>query len=140
MFDEMKRFQREMNRLFASMDPHAGDQHGSSLPSVRRPLVDLKETDTHVIATIELPGIEKKEIKLDVMDTRLELGVERKQSVAVEKQNYHVKERSYERFYRTLKLPHPVVPAKTKATYTNGILEVVMTKGERQEKPPVFIE
>lgn len=138
-FEEMKRFRKEMNRLF---DTFWGPSEISEkdLPDIRRrmqlfrePLSDLKETDKELIANIELPGIDKKDIQLQITENNLEVKVERKQEAKVERKGYLRAERSYKGFYRSIGLPAKIIPERAKASYKNGVLEVVMPKTEKKK-------
>jgi HSP20 family protein len=138
-FEEMKRFRKEMNRLFDTFWSPFGISE-KALPDIKRdmqlfrePLSDLKETDRELIANIELPGIDKKDIQLQITENNLEVKVEKKQEAKVEKKDYLRAERSYKGFYRLISLPVKIMPEKVKASYKNGILEVVMSKAEKKK-------
>ncbi len=144
MWDEMKRLQREINRSFG--DFLEGDNliglpspEGKAL-AMRSPLTDLEETDKEVIAKFELPGIDKKDIQLNITENRIEVKVEKKQEKKVEKKGFYREERSYSGFYRAMPLPSEILPGKAKAKYKDGILEVVMPKSEAKNKSKVEIE
>ncbi|MBI5148543.1 Hsp20/alpha crystallin family protein [Candidatus Pacearchaeota archaeon] len=109
-------------------------------PTIRSPLTDLKETDKELIAYLEIPGVEKKDIELNVTKDRLEAKVERTTEKKEEKGDYHVEERSYVRFYRSMALPHEVLPDQVKANYKDGVLEVVMPKAEKKDAKKVDVE
>lgn len=140
-FEEMKRFRKEMNRLF---DTFLGSESAErALPDMssmrkdmrlfRHPVLDLKETDRELIASIEIPGVDKKDIQLQITENNLEVKVEKKQEMKVEKKGYLRAERSYKGFYRSMSLPSRVIPQQAKASYKDGILEVVMPKAEKKK-------
>ena len=90
-FEEIKRFRKEMNRLF---DRFWGPSEISEktlldtrrdMQLFREPLSDLKETDKEIIANIELPGIDKKDIQLQITENNLEVKVEKKQETKLRK-------------------------------------------------------
>jgi len=140
-FEEMKRFRKEMNSLF---DTFLGSEFAErTLPDVsntkkgiqlfRQPLSDLKETNKELIASIELPGVDKKDIQLQITENTLEVKAEKKQEMKVEKKDYLRAERSYKGFYRSMSLPSRIIPERAKASYKEGILEVVMPKAEKKK-------
>jgi len=140
-FEEIKRFRKEMNHLF---DTFFGSEFGKKmLPDTRdtrrdvqlfrEPLSDLKEMDKELIATIEIPGVDKKDIQLQITENNIEVKVEKKQEAKVEKKGFIKSERSYKGFYRSMSLPFKVIPDKTKASYRDGVLEIVMTKVEKKK-------
>jgi len=139
-FEEMKRFRKEMNRLF---DTFLGSEFTErALPDktnikkdmqlFRQPLSDLKETDKELIASIEIPGVDKKDIQLQITENNLEVKVEKKQEMRFNKKGFLKTERSYKGFYRSMSLPSRVIPEQAKASYKNGVLEVVMPKDEKK--------
>lgn len=139
MFEEMKKFQKELNKTFSSF----WEIHDvTALPPspFRKPLVDLRETEKELIATFELPGVERSDIKIDVKEESIEVRVEKKMDVSTVKEDRHISERSYTGFYRFLTLPHPIIASNIKATYRDGVLELVMPKGQKKEKPQIQIE
>jgi len=90
------------------------------------PAVDIRETDKTVEVAMELPGIDKKDIKLDLTEDSLTISGERNE----EKENNRAGgyEQSYSSFYRSFNLPAPVKPGDAKAVYKNGTLKVTMHK------------
>src|SRR5207244_1296085 len=89
---------------------------GKGVPQVvagdREPLTDVNEDAKQVSITMELPGVEKKDINVHLTDDELEIAVDN------ELRKYH----------KRVKLPAKVDAKTTKATYTNGILDVTVQK------------
>ena len=138
-FEEIRKFRKEMNRLFDTFWSQS-EISQKALPDIRRdmqlfrePLLDLKETDDMLIANIELPGIDKKDIQLQITENGLEVKVEKKKEAKVEKKGYLKAERSYKGFYRSMGLPVKVMPEQAKASYKDGVLEVIMPKAEKKK-------
>ena len=102
----------------------------------RQPLADLKETDKEFIVNIEIPGTDKKDIQLNISDNVLEIKVEKRSeiNVADEEKGYIRSEKIYNGFYRSLNLPSKVMPENARATYKNGILEVILPKVQEEKK------
>ena len=84
----------------------------------REPLVDVMEKDEHVKVIAELPGVEKKDIKLNVFDSTLSIRVDTPDV----------------KYSKDMELPAEVKPDTTKAKYKNGILEVIMEKLKKENK------
>lgn len=83
----------------------------------REPITDIIEGDDDVAVTVEIPGVEKQDIDLNVTKVALEIRVDTPQ------RKYHKK----------LNLPCDVLPKTTKATYKNGILDVVIKRTEKKK-------
>jgi HSP20 family protein len=104
------------------------------------PRMDLKENDTEVRAAIELPGIDKDDIKVSVKGDLLVISGERKNEVADTKESFHRLERSYGFFKRVVTLPTEVESDKVKAEYKDGILTVTMPKTETKKTREIPVE
>jgi HSP20 family protein len=74
-----------------------------------------------------MPGMDKSDIRINVTDGNvLEISAEKKAEAKKEEQGYIRRERMYNRYYRSIRLPVPVDKTKAKATYVNGVLEVTI--------------
>jgi len=91
---------------------------GPLLKEEREPLVDVMEEGNEIVVVIEIPGVEKKDVKLEATDRVLKISVDSEKR----------------RYYKELDLPHMVDPRKSKASYKNGVLEVRFPKTE-ENKP-----
>jgi len=146
LFDEMRRLQRELDRSFGdfwdsesckTLPDYTGKK---GVLALRSPLTDLEETDKEVIAKFEMPGVDKKDIQLNITEDKIEVKVEKKQEAKVEKKGFYREERSYRGFYRAMALPSNVIPEKAKAKYKDGVLEVTLPKTEAKKKNKIEIE
>jgi HSP20 family protein len=147
-FDDFRRFEEMMNRMFenfwgrpTSRRLLPSGERGAVVPSGQRePFIDVMEKDKEIIATAEMPGLEKKDIKINVTDDMLEISAETKQEEKKEEKGYIYRERRSDSYYRAISLPSPVDPDNSKATYENGVLEIKMPKTEVKKKTPLMIE
>ena len=98
----------------------------------RQPLTNLKETNNMYIATVEIPGVDKKDIQLNISENSLEVKVEKKSEMKIANENkgFIRSERFFSNFYRLMNLPSKIIPEKVRASYKNGILEVVLPKAQ----------
>lgn len=146
-WDDFRRFEEMMNRMF---EQYRGRPERRLLPSgergevmkagAKQPFIDLLETDKEVIATAEIPGIEKKDIKIELTEDRLEVSAETKHEEKKEDEGYVYRERHTGSYYRSISLPSPIDPDNAKATFKNGVLEIKMQKTEVKKKKPLEIE
>ena len=147
LFDEIRRMQREMDRLFSDFWgpsrflalPDAKGERELTGDIVREPLADVKETDKEVITNLDIPGVNKKDIQLNITEDSLEVKVEQKHETKEEKEGYIRMEHGYRSYYRSLPFPTRVIPDKAEAKYENGVLEVKVPK-EQETKKKKLIE
>jgi HSP20 family protein len=92
------------------------------------PSMDVVETDKEFEITAELPGLQEKDVQVNVADNVLTIKGEKKAEKEEKDKNYRVFERSYGSFYRTLDLPDGINPENIKATLSNGVLKVTVPK------------
>lgn len=105
------------------------------------PQIDIKETDKEVRVSVALPGVEKKDINLDLTENALAISCERREEKEEKGEGgYRVKEQSYGRFYRSFNLPAPVKTGEAKATYKDGELKIVMPKQKTGKGRQIDIE
>ena len=97
------------------MRPFSSSKTGTkeaTIDTSREPLTDVNETDTEIAITVELPGVAKEDIDINVAETKVEVKVE------TESRNY----------FKKIELSNEVQSKSSKATYTNGILDLVLKK------------
>ncbi|HNW44569.1 MAG TPA: Hsp20/alpha crystallin family protein [Elusimicrobiales bacterium] len=96
---------------------------------VNSPRIDIRETDKEVQVSAALPGVEKKDINLDLTENSLAVSCERREEKEEKGEGgYRLKEQSYGRFYRSFALPAPVKTGEAKAEYKDGALRVILPK------------
>ncbi len=130
-FEEMRRMQEEMNRVFDESFGRGARQSGFFNPAVFgtglvdsfSPAMDLQETKDAYIAKADLPGLDKDKIQVNVSENMLTLQGERRVENEKEdtRQGFYSSERSYGSFSRTLPLPGPVDESRITADYKNGV-------------------
>ncbi|MFC2092160.1 Hsp20/alpha crystallin family protein [Elusimicrobiota bacterium] len=104
------------------------------------PSVDLYDKKDQLVAKAEIPGLEKKDIKVTVDGQILTISGERKKAEEVSDKDYYRCERAYGGFSRTISLPAEVQKDKVKAVYENGILTVEMPKSKKASEKEITIE
>ncbi len=104
------------------------------------PLVDIYEDKDKIELSIELPGMEQKDVKVNIEDDTLSIKGEKRFENEEKKDNYHRVERYYGSFSRTFSLPKTVDQNKIKATFKKGVLKIALNKKEAVKPKPVEIE
>jgi len=144
IMDDLKKMTEEMMKMFSNMEPGKPFMHGFKIdfdqngkpkigefgnkpiqtpegqPTIsdeREPLTDIIEGDEDVAVTIELPGVEKENIDLNVQKETLEIKVDTQ----------------HRKYHKIIDLPCDVKPKTTKATYKNGILDIVIKRKEKKK-------
>lgn len=106
---------------------HADDA-GNPSPSWGVLASDVIEHPATVEVELELPGLKKSDLHVEVIDDQLVVSGEKKTSSTRRDGALIVTERAYGSFQRALKLPCPVDPAQTTAVYNDGILSISLAK------------
>ena len=153
IFDEFRKMEETMNRMFEELwgipvnrslllpgERTLLPAKMGTVESYRRPFIDLVETDKDVVATVEMPGLDKEDININVTGDRLEISAETKHEEEKKEKDYIYKERRIGSYHRSIALPSGIDPENAKVTYNNGILEIKIPKTEIKKKVPLKIE
>lgn len=116
----------QLSRLFDEL------AQNFAAPSVLRagfaPALDVQENEAGVTVTAELPGMEQKDITLELDDEVLSLSGEKKAETSKEQGGFHVQERSHGSFRRTVVLPFAPAPDSVTASFANGTLTITLPR------------
>ncbi len=143
-FDEIKEFEKKMRGMFDEFWPESPFENRKrglvpperSLDHYREPYSDVIESDKEVAITVDLPGLEKRNIKITTNDESVEISAERRSDTENKggEKGYILKERNYSKFFRRIPLTVPVDSSGAKASYKNGVLEIVLPKSSESKK------
>jgi|SRR5271165_5355665 len=132
-FREFSTLQDRMNRLFR--DTYSGADRDESLTtSSFAPAVDVYEDEHKVTLKIEVPGIDEKDIDVQIENNVLTVHGERKIEKEEKEENYRRIERQYGSFTRTFTLPTTVDTDSVSASYDKGVLKIALPK-KAEAKP-----
>src|SRR5271157_4919555 len=133
--DPFQSFRTEIDRLF---DSFLGGGGFPSLTSFRQglpaaaqgmtPTLDVKENEKEIVVKADLPGMDEKDINLTIHNGLLSLRGEKKSEHTDERENYHVMERSYGSFQRSIRLPETINEDKAEARFDKGVLTITLPK------------
>ena len=120
--------QQEIDRLFDGFS--RGFAGFPNFPTTRElmPNMDVSETDKEIEITTELPGLEEKDVQLNMANNVLTIRGEKRNEREESKKDYHVIERSYGSFVRSVQLPDGVSADSVKAVMSKGVLKVTVPK------------
>jgi HSP20 family protein len=122
---EISGFEKRLRKFFEDFDaPFTGDWGLQNFNSnVFTPRVDVTEDNDNLYVHAEIPGVDKKDIKLNVSGDVLTISGEKKTE-----KNYYRVERNYGSFSRSFTLPAEIVVDKISAEYTDGVLNITLPK------------
>jgi HSP20 family protein len=135
-FRELNTLQDRLNRLFQDSYARGADElmtAGSFVPAV-----DVYEDEQAITLKVEAPGIEQKDLDIQVENNTLTVRGERKFEKEEKEENFHRIERRYGSFVRSFTLPNTVDTEKVDAEYENGVLRIRLAK--RAEAKPKQIK
>jgi len=136
-FELMRRFSEDMDRLFEGIGPRWG-----AMPEERglwSPPIEVSEQDGQFVVCAELPGLQKEDVKVELMPNGLMISGERKRDREERREGFYRSERSYGAFSRTIPIPEEANLEQAKAQFENGILKISLpipeSKRQRREIP-----
>ena len=133
-FEEMNTLRNRMDRLWSRMAEE------EPVLASWTPTSDIVETKDDIVIKAELPGLEEKDVNIEIENGILSIKGERKAEKETEEKGYRRVERSYGSFLRTFTLPPNVEAEKISASFTNGLLEVHMPKKEGAKPRTIKVE
>lgn len=137
---DMLNIQREINRMFDSLFRGGTQESTDLLTSSWSPSLDIAENDNAYIVKVELPGVNKDDVKITMQENVLTIRGEKKREKESKESNFHRSERSYGAFQRSFSLPSSVKSEKIEAAYNDGILTVTLPKAESAKPKQIEVK
>lgn len=140
---ELEDMRRDMERLFDEFfEPIHRRRRWWPKPAegVIVPNIDMYERKDEIVVRVEIPGVDKNDIDLTITEDSLTIKGEVKKGEEVKDEDYYAREINYGSFTRTIALPVDVDSSKAKATYKNGILEIILPKKEEAKPKEIKVE
>jgi len=142
-FRELNTIRRQMDRLFEDM-LSSSDRDWLGLHNMGgmwTPAVEIKETDKTLVLKAEIPGIDVKDLEVEVGEDRVTISGEHKEETKTEEKekNYFRSEFYYGKFERLIPLPMPIKTDAIESSFKNGILILTMPKVETEPKKVVKV-
>ncbi len=140
---ELEEMRRDMERLFEEFfEPFRrrrrwwrGLEEGVIVPNI-----ELYDRKNELVLRAELPGVDKKDIDLTITENNLTIKGEVKRKEEIKEEDYYVSEIRYGSFSRTIPLPIEIDSEKAKATFKDGVLEIVLPKKEEAKPKEIKVE
>jgi HSP20 family protein len=136
----LQSFQDEMNRMFDQFFQGGSSSEAGWGVRTWAPPVDIYETEEALILTVDLPGVPKEAVSIEIHQNTLTLRGERKPAAEVPADRYHRTERAYGAFQRSFVLPTLVDQEHVQATYHDGVLELRLPKSDAAKSRRIAIQ
>ena len=144
----LARFHQDIDRLFEQafrgFDLSPFGSNRSLWPRMNdgmlKPTLDLGATEKEYTVAVEVPGVDEKDVKVEIANDTLTIRGEKKQEREEKEKNYYRMERSYGSFQRVLSLPEDADQEGVSATFKNGVLTVTMPRKAAPATPVRKIE
>ncbi len=133
-FKNMEKARSEMDRLldtFLFGKPKINEVVGEE---EWQPPIDVAETETELVVTVEIPGVDPNEIDVSLSGDTLFIRGEKRPETEEKGEDYHLLERNYGAFVRSVLLPAEVQRDKISASYKNGALTITLPKSVEAQK------
>ena len=131
--DPFRGFRTQLDTLFE-------DWFGRSMGGTLAPRIDVSETGKEMTLTVELPGVEEKDIDVSLSGSQLTIKGEKKSEQEEKKDEegrvFHRVERSFGAFQRTMTVPFEVEPDKVSAQFKDGVLTLTLPKPQEAIDKP----
>ncbi len=135
---EIATLQQQMNQLFdETLVPTTGT--GRERSFVRVPAAEIEETQEAVHLKVELPGIEAKDLDIQVTQNAVSISGERKEETKTQENGVTRSEFNYGKFQRVIPLPARIQNTKVQAEYKDGILILTLPKMEEEKNKVVKV-
>lgn len=135
--------EKEFNKIFSTF----GDKFGISRAdeeayenAIWSPLADISEDEDKYTVKMDLPGIDKNDVKLSFADGQISISGERKQENEEKNTKYHRVERMYGKYYRSFALPNKIKEDKIDAQFSNGQLTITIPKADEVKPKQIEIK
>ena len=134
-FSEIDSLQKEMNRLFDSLTPTTQKTNGRGFI----PPAEMKETEDEILLKLEVPGMDAKDLDIQVSAEAISISGERKEETKTEEKGMTRSEFRYGSFRRVIPLSTRVQNTNVKAEYKDGILHLTLPKAEEEKTKVVKV-
>jgi len=135
---------KTLSKLRKDMDELWGRFFGDAVfpafsETIWSPALDVKETKENIVVTAEIPGLSAQEVEVTISGDLLTIKGEKKQEKEEKDQSYHLIERRYGSFSRSVRLTTDVDPKNIKATHKEGVLTISLPKTEKAKEKQIKI-
>ena len=127
-----QRWNDEMDRLFGDFGVGRNWMTERPTSGAWAPQIEVFRRGNNLVVRADLPGLVKDDIQVDINDDVLTIQGERREQHEEEREGWYRNERTYGSFYRAVPLPEGTIADSAKASFKNGVLEVVLQTPPRE--------
>ena len=138
-FRDVAELQNRINRMFDESFGRSRELDAEINLRAWRPAVDIYETENGIVVAVELPGVVKENVSVEVKDEVLAIKGERLANPRIKEESYYRRERLYGPFKRTFTLHQNVQPDLIKATFKDGILEIEIPSPLKEQPKQITV-
>ena len=138
-FRDVAELQNRINRMFDESFGRSREPEDEMNLNAWRPTVDIYETENGIVMAVELPGVSKEHVAVEVKDDVLTLKGERAADPAISQESYYRRERLFGPFKRSFTLHQDINPDQIKATFKDGILQIEIPRPVQEQPKPVTV-
>ncbi|MCH8325542.1 MAG: Hsp20/alpha crystallin family protein [Bacteroidetes bacterium] len=131
--------EKEFNKMFNKFGISRADEDAYE-NAVWSPLADISEDDDKYVIKLDLPGIDKKDVKLSFIDGQITISGEKKQENKEKNTKYHKVERMFGKYYRSFLFPAEIKEDKIDAQFKNGQLTITIPKADEVKPKEIEIK
>ena len=135
----LRTLQSEIDQVFDRLFPSSGDAEAGNA-RIWAPRTDMVETNDNYVIRLDLPGMKKEDLHINLQDRQLSVSGERHHEKQDDGDEFVRVERSFGRFYRSFTLPRTVKESGIKANYENGVLTITVPKAEESKPRQITVK
>ena len=139
-FRDVVALQDRINRMFDDAFPRSRSAHDENDLCNWRPAVDIYEDEGNVVVNVELPGVRKEDVSVEVKDNILTIKGERFTDQSIDEESYYRRERCFGTFSRSFSLQHHVKPENIKAKFKDGVLQIEVPKPKDEQPRHISVD
>ncbi len=138
-FRDVAELQNRINHMFDESFGRTREPDDEMSLRTWRPAVDIYESENGIVIAVELPGVSKEKVAVEVKDDVLTLKGERLADPAIKEDSYYRRERVFGPFKRAFTLHQNIKPDQIRATFKDGVLRIEIPRPTREEPKQITI-
>lgn len=137
---DLATLQDRINQLFDDSFPHQRTNGEADPQCAWTPHVDIYETEQGVVIAVDLPGVAKADVVVEIKDDLLTISGQRTADPQCQAVNYYRRERTCGNFHRAFSLHAVIPPDQIKATFKHGVLMVTIPRPQEDRPKQVIVD